>query len=235
MVGINEIGQETTRDPQFNSHKKVADVESEKRSALVSSGLQSGNGEEERREKTLAVTSRGSSIEISESQPEWEIDLRSRQDLEYAPDIIQYLLSRSESAEAWKWDHVTLKEALVGRGMMDTVRFYMHQDKPALTSVWTLGKDMVGHPKIVHGGAIAFAFDESFGILFASLNLGPGFTANLNVDYRKPFPAQHAGCLVAEVDTRDRRKVFLKAVLRDGPEGVLYAEAKALFIVAKKD
>ena len=42
-----------------------------------------------------------------------------------------------------------------------------------------------GHPTIIHGGALAAIFDDSFGALFFASRIGNGFTANLSVDYRQ--------------------------------------------------
>lgn len=166
---------------------------------------------------------------------DWERELRSDPSLEFAPDILKYLNLRNEQTGGLKWEHATMKQALVNMNLMEEVRCYMAPEKNQLFAVWTFGREMVGHPKVVHGGAIGFAFDESFGILYASLGRGPGFTANLSIDYRKPFPAQTAGCLQAEVVKTDRRKVYLSGKMRTKRDGEIYAEATALFIVAKKE
>ena len=72
------------------------------------------------------------------------------------------------------------------------------------------GDSMVGHPHVTHGGAISFAFDESFGVLFASAFAYQGvlgMTANLSVDYKKPYPANKHALLRARVENVERRKV----------------------------
>lgn len=188
------------------------------------------NGEKQTLEKKTNLETSGGPLLVG-----WEAEIRLFPDFEYVKDVVEWLLERSEKNGVWNWDHVTLNEALVNNGLMEEVRFYMRPKTRSLLAVWTPGKQMVGHPSIVHGGAIAFAFDESFGILFASLGLGPGFTAHLDVDFRKPFAAGTSACLEAHVDRIDRRKVFLKGKLRNGPEGEIYAEGSALFVVAKKN
>lgn len=75
---------------------------------------------------------------------------------------------------------------------------------------------MVGHPTVVHGGAIAFAFDESFGVLFASAFAYQGkrgMTANLTVEYKKPYPANKHALIRARVENVERRKVRIDVLL----------------------
>ncbi len=43
---------------------------------------------------------------------------------------------------------------------------------------------------VAHGGSTAAMLDQFFGILFATL-APRGFTANLNINYRKPVLANH--------------------------------------------
>eukprot|EP00270_Netrium_digitus_P015247 TRINITY_DN5317_c0_g1_i1.p1 TRINITY_DN5317_c0_g1~~TRINITY_DN5317_c0_g1_i1.p1 ORF type:complete len:207 (-),score=48.32 TRINITY_DN5317_c0_g1_i1:56-676(-) len=161
-----------------------------------------------------------------------EEDILRIQGITYTPDVFDYLIPLN--AGIWdlsNYSHQSLKIALVARGLMEDVRFYMGEKH--LFALWKFGSEMVGHPGIAHGGAIAFAFDESFGILFASLCLGMGLTANLNVNYRKPFMANSNGCLHASIDKVEGRKVYLRAVLQDAPNGTTYAEAMALFVIPK--
>ena len=64
-----------------------------------------------------------------------------------------------------------------------------------------------GHPSIVHGGAIASVLDDTFGVLFFASRLGNGFTANLNVNYRKPLAAGTDVTVHVAVDRVEGRKV----------------------------
>ncbi len=102
-----------------------------------------------------------------------------------------------------------------------------------------LGKRMCGHPAFIHGGAIASVLDDCMGILFLSSGHGTGFTANLNVDYRRPIPA---GSLLRvdvrltgwEVGKSGKKKVFLTGRILSAEEGkqpVVFAEATSIFIV----
>ena len=42
----------------------------------------------------------------------------------------------------------------------------------------------LSHHVLVHGGATAALFDNCFGVAFFAAQVGNGFTANLNVNYR---------------------------------------------------
>jgi hypothetical protein len=107
-----------------------------------------------------------------------------------------------------------------------------------------------GHPKLVHGGAIASLLDDTMGTLFLSLGEGNGFTANLNIDYRRPIPAGTRVENVADLDRIETssssssstkapsKKVYIRGVIRSAedaggevqPTRVTYTEATALFI-----
>jgi acyl-coenzyme A thioesterase PaaI-like protein len=88
----------------------------------------------------------------------------------------------------------------------------------------TYGAQYEGPPGHVHGGMIAAMFDEMLG--FAQL--GPGFTAYLKVDYRKPTPLNRQLTLRAWVDRTERRKRWIRGT--STLDGVLIAEAEGLFI-----
>jgi acyl-CoA thioesterase FadM len=57
------------------------------------------------------------------------------------------------------------------------------------------------------------------------------FTANLNVDYRRPLPAETRVCVRASVVRVDRRKLFIDADVVDSASGVVFAEAHVLYLV----
>lgn len=93
-----------------------------------------------------------------------------------------------------------------------------------------LGDSAVGHPGIVHGGATATILDNAFGMLFFSCNLGTGFTANLNLDYRAPLPAGTDVVAHLSVVGIQGSKVHMRAVLFDPATGTVHAQARCLFI-----
>lgn len=73
-------------------------------------------------------------------------------------------------------------------------------------------------------------FDQALGIHFFKA-AGIGFTANLQVQYKKPVAAGATVVFRTRVDHRERRKVFLSGRAED-EEGTVLAEASSLFILA---
>lgn len=176
---------------------------------------------------------KGANVLADLPQSAWETKL-VEEGINQITDVKAWLVENTDFAKTWKWEHVTMRMVLQSMKLTSDVRFYFLPAKQSLFAAWSFSREMVGHPSIVHGGATSFAFDETFGLLFASLNLGPGFTANLTIDYRKPFQATLLGCLHATVQKIEGRKVFLEGTLRDKPDGEKYADAKALFIIPRK-
>jgi len=111
-----------------------------------------------------------------------------------------------------------------------------------LHALFVFGGGVCGHPGFVHGGALAAAIDESFGVGYYALAHVPlgfgarrGFTANLTVDYRAPVPSHTAARVHVELaGPVDGRKVFLKAKMVGLDTGILHAEATALFILERE-
>ncbi|HWB66352.1 MAG TPA: PaaI family thioesterase [Mycobacteriales bacterium] len=91
----------------------------------------------------------------------------------------------------------------------------------------TFGPAYEGPPGHCHGGYVAAMFDELLG--FAQL--GPGFTAYLKVDYRKPTPLNRPLELRAWIDHIDGRKRLVRGT--SSLDGELLAEAEGLFIAPR--
>ncbi|CAI6005630.1 unnamed protein product [Closterium sp. NIES-65] len=165
----------------------------------------------------------------------WETELRWNRDVEYTTNLSQWLRERADVAESWKWKHVSMRDALESSGAVRPVRFYLSPSRNALHCTWCFSQVMVGHPQVVHGGATAFAFDETFGVLFAMLGVGHGFTANISVNYRKPLPAAFTACMHVALDRVEGRKYFLCGSIRSDPseDAEIYSEASALFIIPR--
>lgn len=107
-------------------------------------------------------------------------------------------------------------------------------------SVFAMGKNICGYPGIVHGGLTAAAFDETFGGLLFALKSqrqlpfwGPAFTAQLDITYISRIPPNSTILCTADVESIDGRKVWMRGVMSDGPEGKVYATARALFVAPK--
>ncbi len=110
-----------------------------------------------------------------------------------------------------------------------------------------IGKDLNGHDGIVHGGIISLLFDESFGWSFEAMptnNVGHGandddensivVTANLNVNYRKPLPAETNVVIRVYHEETKGRKVYLSARMENFDGSIVYSDATVLFIKLKK-
>lgn len=116
---------------------------------------------------------------------------------------------------------------------------FLSKDRQHLLAKARFGGKACGHPQIIHGGAIASLLDDAMGTLFLSARLGNGFTANLNIDYRKPMAAGTPVVVEAGVDRVETArsgaaKVYITARIRDAEGHAspgVYAEATALFVV----
>lgn len=95
------------------------------------------------------------------------------------------------------------------------------------------GDALNGHPGVVHGGVLAMTFDNLFGWVFFASKMKAGFTANLNVNFRKPV---FAGTVVRIhsrlVEVADRKR-YLQATMTDSKDGSVVAEATALFVLPR--
>ena len=83
------------------------------------------------------------------------------------------------------------------------------------------------------------AFDDTLGLCYYTLSnkrdMGPGYTANLDVNYRKPMPCGRKKVLfTATVDRVEGRKVWMSAEATDEAGKTKYSEATALFVTARK-
>jgi thioesterase superfamily protein 4 len=65
----------------------------------------------------------------------------------------------------------------------------------------------------------------------ANANARRVFTANLNVNYRRPLPSGSPIAVQAQIERIDRRKLYIEAVLVHAETNVVYSDATALYIV----
>lgn len=102
-----------------------------------------------------------------------------------------------------------------------------------------MGSGVCGHPGIVHGGILATLVDEGLArCCFPDLPNKVGVTANLNIDYRAPAPANSYAVFRARTVRLEGRKAWVEGRIESLPAGddeepVLLVEAKALFIEPK--
>ncbi|EQC27837.1 hypothetical protein, variant 2 [Saprolegnia diclina VS20] len=118
------------------------------------------------------------------------------------------------------------------QGKYEEFMVYGDVAKTQTISLVHFGEKLCGHTGIVHGGCISTVCDELFGWTMYWITGNVGFTAYLNVNFRKPLPTQTSGIIYTELDRREGRKVFMKARVEDN-DGTLYTEASALFILPR--
>ncbi|RAL10470.1 PaaI family thioesterase [Aspergillus homomorphus CBS 101889] len=109
----------------------------------------------------------------------------------------------------------------------------------SLVSLLYLGRNLCGHPGIVHGGLLATLLDEAMGrCCFPAMPHHVGVTANLNLDYRRPAMAGNYVVLRAETVKVEGRKAWVEARIEtlpeNGEEPAVLVEAKALFVEPKQ-
>lgn len=109
----------------------------------------------------------------------------------------------------------------------------------SLISISHLGKDLCGHPGIIHGGLLATMLDEGMAkCCFAALPNKVGMTANLKVNYRAPAPADAVVVLIATTTKVEGRKAWvegrIETLVAEGEIPTVLVEASALFIEPKQ-
>jgi len=130
--------------------------------------------------------------------------------------------------------------AFVARGIINDMEGYYVPKKKKFSAVVALGREVAGFPRIVHGGLTAAIFDEAFGGLLFSLKKtggvsfwGPAYTVQLEVTYKSKISADSTVLCTAKLDKVDGRKLYMTAVMSDGPDGKVFATSKALFVTPK--
>lgn len=111
-------------------------------------------------------------------------------------------------------------------------------DEQKLVSLAHVGGDMCGHVGMIHGGLLSIMLDEGLArCAFNSLPSKIGFTANLNVNFRNPSPANSYLLLTAETVKAEGRKCWVKGRIElledDEKPGKLLVEAEALYVEPK--
>ncbi|KAI1197933.1 HotDog domain-containing protein [Nemania serpens] len=109
----------------------------------------------------------------------------------------------------------------------------------SLVAISYLGRELCGHPGIIHGGLLATMLDEGLArCCFATLPHKMGVTANLNVNYRSPAKADSYVVLRATTTRSEGRKAWvegrIETLVGEGETPVVLAEATALFVSPKQ-
>ncbi len=98
--------------------------------------------------------------------------------------------------------------ALSGPQYITLYEIYQKAESSEVAAIVHIGEHLCGHPGIVHGGIISALFDNTFGWLFFAMKQPPAFTANLNINYRKPILANTTAILRAHVKEIQVKIVF---------------------------
>ncbi len=105
------------------------------------------------------------------------------------------------------------------------------EDGRAVSRV-TLSRVHEGPPNAVHGGIVALLIDQVLGHAVGSAGQ-PGMTASLTVNYRKPTPYDREILVEAWHTGTSGRRITAEA--RIVADGVVYADAKALFVAVRPE
>lgn len=96
-----------------------------------------------------------------------------------------------------------------------------------------LGSQLDGHKGVVHGGILSLLFDDAMGCAFTAMGIEVAFTANLNVDYRAPVPANSNVVIRVRLSKQEGRKLFFSAQMTNPDFSLLYAEGTTLYIIPR--
>ncbi|TGZ84039.1 Thioesterase/thiol ester dehydrase-isomerase, partial [Ascodesmis nigricans] len=122
-----------------------------------------------------------------------------------------------------------------GRIVVPPVMFVEEGGKSSVVIMY-LGNEMCGYPGMIHGGVLATLLDEGLArCAFEALPNKLAMTATLNINYRKPSPADNFVVLRARTTKVERRKAWVEGQIETLPKTpeetpVVLAEATALMI-----
>jgi uncharacterized protein (TIGR00369 family) len=123
-------------------------------------------------------------------------------------------------------------DTLNGLGLIECYDIYKRSQFDDIRCIVRVGNRLNGYPGIVHGGIIALLFDNSFGVILFTSKIAHAVTANLNVNYRRPFRADNWIVLNAKIDKVEGRKLFMSATISD-ENGEILSDCTTLFITPK--
>ncbi|KAI8082761.1 HotDog domain-containing protein [Halteromyces radiatus] len=120
-----------------------------------------------------------------------------------------------------------------GRIIVPPVVFY-NQSRTETMIVVHLGTELCGHDGIIHGGLLATVLDEALALVaMPALPNYVGFTANLNIDYRRPVKSDQWVVLRGRLDKAEGRKAWVEAWIESLDGNTKFVEAKSLYISPK--
>eukprot|EP00455_Lapot_gusevi_P022364 TRINITY_DN2327_c0_g1_i2.p1 TRINITY_DN2327_c0_g1~~TRINITY_DN2327_c0_g1_i2.p1 ORF type:complete len:193 (+),score=20.94 TRINITY_DN2327_c0_g1_i2:62-580(+) len=112
-------------------------------------------------------------------------------------------------------------------------RFFWSEKNKNLKGIVTFGAEAEGPPGGAHGGGIALVFDEILAYPVWRSKIS-AFTANLNVNYRRPIPLGSTVCFESAIEKIEGRKHYVKGKLFNAEDhNVVYSEGNGLWLVSK--
>eukprot|EP00884_Botryococcus_braunii_P015233 jgi/Botrbrau1/2393/Bobra.0395s0025.1 len=187
--------------------------------------------------KTVAVEHLVGELDLSSDKGVLAIDWVK--ELAQSPGIRPVLTTDALICETTDLSPDHMFAAFIRGGLVHDLLSLYNEDEKCLYAILSLGDNICGHPKTVHGGLTSAIIDENIGVLNYILKRdrivphGPSFTVHLEVDYRKPIPAGSHVLCISELEKAEGRKCWVKASIWSRPNGDLYAEGKALFVIPK--
>jgi acyl-coenzyme A thioesterase PaaI-like protein len=117
----------------------------------------------------------------------------------------------------------------------DRVRlaYFRRPDEPTLYAKAWFGKNTMGPPGHVHGGAMAATLDEAMGAV-AWMNNFQCVAATIKISFLEMLPLETETIVEAKIDRVEGRKIHLRATLTN-PGGTVVAEGTGLFVVLREE
>lgn len=117
----------------------------------------------------------------------------------------------------------------------DRVRlaYFRKPGEPVLYAKAWFGKNTMGPPGHVHGGAMAATLDEAMGAV-CWMNDRQVVAATITISFVEMLPIESETVVEATIERVDGRKVYLRSTLKD-LTGNTIAEGTGLFIVLREE
>lgn len=169
--------------------------------------------------------------QVTDSQQDDQVLRSLRPDNEEYERLDDNHLSMSQlDSEAWRKDHAIHGLLAFHPNGIELYEIYKSRISGDILALIRFGSQLNGYPGIVHGGITSLMFDNTYGwLLLTTPAAGSAFTANLNVNYRKPIMPNSFATLRTKMTKIEERKVFMEATMHDG-ENNLLADSTTLFV-----
>lgn len=135
------------------------------------------------------------------------------------------------------WEPVVPFPSAAGTFLADGDRvrlaYFRIAGEPVLYAKAWFGKNTMGPPGHVHGGAMAATLDEAMGAV-CWMNDLPVVAATITISFLEMVPIETETTVEATIERIDGRKVHLRSTLKDR-SGKLVAEGSGLFVVLRQE